>query len=506
MGKDCLRIRNFKINFEAIPFPAEGVLSFPKTLWPTLASKSEEVVLLKFEKMKVVINGLDHIENPLLDTLLEQMSENKFLVLKQVDLEKELLKKLGEINFNPISTLFIFPGQSSMELRYRLLSESNYLQSYDFSLVHARRIYENFTLQNGNRTYNVKALVNGIKYGTSVNPTITDIVVIDDVISTGITLKNLYLRNHFRFPCARWHAFVLVSRTRKLKNYQVWSPLFFTEDRTMPINTLSILVENEDIRNDYVIKHFKEPDRVLEIFGKLKKQCVFSPHIFCFDLFNTLVRETGEWFGEPVRVDDKEEKFTMGEYDLILPNYIDYLIEQYGQKYSLTSQSAYQFVRDNLMNTRYETFEDMVKVIYKKLIPGVDCTTRKAHSVPNLVEWYWRANSASVQWIDFCFPDKLKRLKERGHKLVLITNCTFPAWGKVLEKTKIKDCFDLCFVSSIEGISKPDKEVWKIMEETFPEFPRNKFVMVGDDPIDDLATPRERGWQVYDEKFLHLVL
>ena len=72
--------------------------------------------------MKVVINGLDHIENPLLDTLLEQMSENKFLVLKQVDLEKELLKKLGEINFNPISTLFIFPGQSSMELRYRLLS------------------------------------------------------------------------------------------------------------------------------------------------------------------------------------------------------------------------------------------------------------------------------------------------------------------------------------------------------------------------------------------------
>ena len=207
--------------------------------------------------------------------------------------------------------------------------------------------------------------------------------------------------------------------------------------------------------------------------------------VICFDLYNTLVIETNKGLMEVSSGECHQE------VEVSIPNYLDYFVEQFGGKYALTKDGVYAYVRDNLMCRAVSSFEEMTKLLFSRFVPDEPCTTRIVDSVANNVEWYWRVGSGSTEWIESSFPEKLNRLRDSGHKVVLITNCTFSAWQKI--QSKVERYFDFCFVSSIEGFSKPDQRVWEKVESWFPE--RGRFTMVGDSEENDLIVPRSRGWK-----------
>ncbi len=434
---------------------------------------------------------LDHYPNK--EFIDFHFSDKKFIKIDQVELEKSLVDEFTKRDYPIKSTLVVFIGQSSLELKNRLEKIKQIFTDYKTVYVHAQRIYESINLA-GRETYSVKSTVGQVELNPLTASTYKNIIVFDDVISSGITLKSFRERNLAQFSSAKLEAFVLLSKQERIKGYEITSPVF-VEGMTTPVNTFSKLTEDENVRKEYLTKHFSghEYKEVNDLFDWLKESCIFTPHVLCFDLYNTLVRETGKWEGE---LSSPDGSFFHSNIKLTLPSYLDYLEESYKEKYGITKEMLYQFVRDNLMNNKYESFEEMLKLLYKNCLPNEECTTRKWDSVANNAEWYWRAGSDSAEWINSSFPKYLEELRKLGHKVVLITNATYPAWKKVSEIIGSWR-FDLCLVSSLVGVSKPNEIIFKMAEDAFPEYCRNKFIMIGDIPKDDLKVPKNRGWQTF---------
>lgn len=434
---------------------------------------------------------LDHYPNK--EFIDFHFSDKKFIKIDQVELEKSLVDEFTKRDYPIKSTLVVFIGQSSLELKNRLEKIKQIFTDYKTVYVHAQRIYESINLA-GRETYSVKSTVGQVELNPLTASTYKNIIVFDDVISSGITLKSFRERNLAQFSSAKLEAFVLLSKQERIKGYEITSPVF-VEGMTTPVNTFSKLTEDENVRKEYLTKHFSghEYKEVNDLFDWLKESCIFTPHVLCFDLYNTLVRETGKWEGE---LSSPDGSFFHSNIKLTLPSYLDYLEESYKEKYGITKEMLYQFVRDNLMNNKYESFEEMLKLLYKNCLPNEMCATREWGNPANNAEWYWRAGSDSAEWIDLSFPKKLESLRELGHKVVLITNCTYPAWKKVSEIIGSWR-FDICLVSSLVGVSKPSELIFKMTEDAFPEYNRNKFIMIGDMPKDDLEVPKNRGWQTF---------
>ncbi len=214
--------------------------------------------------------------------------------------------------------------------------------------------------------------------------------------------------------------------------------------------------------------------------------------VICFDLYNTLMSETRKSLMEVSSGECHQEIMVS------TPDYLDYFVEQYGEKYALTKDSVYEYVRNNLMCRAVNSFEEMTQLLFSRFLLNEPCTTRKLDSVANSVEWYWRFGSGSAEWIEPTFPEKLVGLRNAGHKVVLVSNCTLPAWKKV--RDKVEKYFNFCFISALEGVSKPDQRVWEKIESWFPEIARDEFTMVGDNESDDLMVPRSRGWKTIHAK------
>jgi hypothetical protein len=98
----------------------------------------------------------------------------------------------------------------------------------------------------------------------------TDVVVVDDVISSGDTLELLYKRNSWKFTKARWTAVTVISRQKKLKGYLggllsvYWAPQ--SGGRLPPINSLSSLLKDTEVRDSYIARNFADPEEVKACF------------------------------------------------------------------------------------------------------------------------------------------------------------------------------------------------------------------------------------------------
>ncbi len=104
---------------------------------------------------------------------------------------------------------------------------------------------------------------------------VKNIVVLDDVISSGLTMRKLYKSNAWRFPGARWKACSWLSQafpsSTAIRGYdEVYTACLVRKVGTIgkvPINSLSTLRSNLEIADSYARRHFKEPERFLEILG-----------------------------------------------------------------------------------------------------------------------------------------------------------------------------------------------------------------------------------------------
>lgn len=439
---------------------------------------------------KILLLDYDYDQAPEFE---KSFPHSSFIYLKQKDLENELINLFKQNSFDPETTLVVCVGQSSFDLFKRLRTRMVF-RLFSVSYAHAERVYQEVKLPGGKTSYTIHATVGQITRKLKRMPfegrenykktSIRNIVVIDDVISTGITLKTLYERNHLYYPNASWHAFTLVSRLQKVKHYKSVSTPCSVSGKFTPINTFSKLVEDKVMGKEYVKRHVAEimQGRTIEMLDVLHQECIFTPHVFCFDLFNTLAVETNN------------------VQNLKIPSYLDYFVGEYGEKYHFRVQDVYRFVRDNLMTKEYKTFGEMTLQVFNHFVPNEECFLHDTGSIAYNVARYWELGSGTINWIDSSISQKLQRLKVLGHKVTLITNCTYPAWQMVQTALKIDRYkkrnfhFDDLFVSSIQGISKPNVEVWEQMEKRFPLFARNKFVMIGDSCKDDLEVPEKRGW------------
>jgi len=164
-------------------------------------------------------------------------------------------------------THLLFPGNGGAKVR-RLLN----LNGIPAWSVHAKRFWH----PGSNPTFEVGQ----VHTGQFLHLGVDHVIVFDDVISTGGTAALVYERNSWKFPGAQWCVGALISRGRLKRLRQGYERVFSAVRvqhptdlaRQVPINTLSTLLENQDIAKSYARRNFfaKETERFIELLNELR--------------------------------------------------------------------------------------------------------------------------------------------------------------------------------------------------------------------------------------------
>jgi len=99
--------------------------------------------------------------------------------------------------------------------------------------------------------------------------------------------------------------------------------------------------------------------------------------------------------------------------------------------------------------------------------------------------------------------DALRRLKQRGLVLGLVSNCDereFRAWPG----SPLAELFDATVFSCEVGVAKPDVEAFRALIPRWGGIPPNEAIFVGDGSNDELAGARRAGFShvVFDHEFV----
>jgi hypoxanthine phosphoribosyltransferase len=162
------------------------------------------------------------------------------------------------ISLDPHHYQIILPGNSAMETWEQL----NMPSSYDPLYVHAKRYSHDWV--EGNPVVTVETLP--IKLSKKIP------VIIDDVISSGLTIKLVKERNKHLFHLASdiWQVFTPISRREKMTGFEIqYQELVRNiENKKPPLNSLSTLIDYPVIRSSYAQNYIdqKYRDSFLDIF------------------------------------------------------------------------------------------------------------------------------------------------------------------------------------------------------------------------------------------------
>lgn len=79
-----------------------------------------------------------------------------------------------------------------------------------------------------------------------------------------------------------------------------------------------------------------------------------------------------------------------------------------------------------------------------------------------------------AEWTSYEYPltdtiDVIKRLREQGHCIVLLSNAAVSYVDYLFDKFDLHKYFDFKFVSAAYGYAKPDKEFYKLCVDSFDE-------------------------------------
>jgi hypothetical protein len=151
-----------------------------------------------------------------------------------------------QLNLKQESTLFLYPGESAQ--RVKSLGFNGHFPSQE---IFAKRIW-----QQGSEPF---VLVHSLEWG--INPEIENVIVVDDVISSGATVTLVRERNGWKFPRAIWYAAVPITRKEKIPNYKkIFSCEVVKEinGKKIPINSLSTLITDPAVRQSYFARNFEK--------------------------------------------------------------------------------------------------------------------------------------------------------------------------------------------------------------------------------------------------------
>lgn len=165
--------------------------------------------------------------------------------------EKAIIAELQESVFRQLelkqeSTLFIYPGESAQ--RVKSLGFNGHFLSQE---VFAKRIWSPGS----------EPVVLVHQMGWGINSEIENVVVVDDVISSGTTVALVRERNNWKFPRAIWYAAVPVTRKEKLPSFKKIFSCKVVKDingKKIPINSLSTLIADPAVRQNYFARNFEK--------------------------------------------------------------------------------------------------------------------------------------------------------------------------------------------------------------------------------------------------------
>lgn len=103
---------------------------------------------------------------------------------------------------------------------------------------------------------------------------IKDVIVLDDVISSGRTMNTVYDLNKDIFPGAQWHAAVWLSQRNpdctNFANIFAGAKIIHEGLARVPINSLSTLIKDPQRAAFFAKRNFKDPDTFLNLLKQIK--------------------------------------------------------------------------------------------------------------------------------------------------------------------------------------------------------------------------------------------
>lgn len=165
-------------------------------------------------------------------------------------------------NFNPATTLIVFPGNGANIVRGFINAE--WLRPWQAASTTAKRIWIP-----GEPPRAIAGRIFPDKFVLGVK----DVVIIDDAISSGETAKKLRAVNMPWIPAARWHVVAWV--TQRAANLRGFNSHYAAVEvgepkRKDPINSLSTLIENVEIAESYARRNFPNPEAFLALLNELR--------------------------------------------------------------------------------------------------------------------------------------------------------------------------------------------------------------------------------------------
>lgn len=100
-----------------------------------------------------------------------------------------------------------------------------------------------------------------------------DVIIVDDVISSGATIQKIRERYAVWMPNARWHAVAWVAQcSAVLRGFSThYAAVVMGTDKTkVPINSLSTLLNNWEVATSYARRNFSQPEAFLAALNALR--------------------------------------------------------------------------------------------------------------------------------------------------------------------------------------------------------------------------------------------
>lgn len=196
---------------------------------------------------------------------LETADGKELLFLEDWKLAADLECILAEIIKQDHNALLVFPGNGSNYPR----KLSRICQESDSANVCAKRFWQPGTdpiVMTGRILPDIFLITN-----------VKTVVVVDDVISSGLTMQKVHQNNVWRFTRAKWMGVSWVAQIPQMKarsgvkGYELVSTACMVGKASggrVPVNSISTLRHQREIAESYAQRHFLKPDAFLRLIEK----------------------------------------------------------------------------------------------------------------------------------------------------------------------------------------------------------------------------------------------
>ncbi len=163
---------------------------------------------------------------------------------------------------DPRTTRIVFPGNGARDVEQRL--GSGWLSRWTVDKIAATRFWWPGATPG--------AVVGQMLPMDAFDFTTTDVIIIDDVISSGTSMRRVRDRNDVWMPNARWHALAWVKqRACKLRGFasvHAGAEVGFRNKR-VPINSLSTLLEEKKVLCSCAERNFRNAEAFITAIKKV---------------------------------------------------------------------------------------------------------------------------------------------------------------------------------------------------------------------------------------------